>query len=142
MLSQDVYEKPNVTLNQLIGQYPDVRKSALIEELASDNSIQKYFYAISKQWLKDSVIGRFDRGYTSEAENTYDQDTRQALRLDHAGQSLQYGDLAETVRLLEDVVTEEPRFKSNLAGHHHPQLSQWLINAKRRLTKEENVKML
>ena len=67
-----------------------------------------YVYAHLKLWLKDSVIGTFKRGLSSESENCADLETRAALRMDHAGQSLQEGDLVESIRLADDMLKSAP----------------------------------
>ena len=67
-----------------------------------------YVYAHLKLWLKDSLIGTFKRGVSSESENCEDGETQAALRMDHAWQSLQEGDLIESVRLADSMLKSAP----------------------------------
>jgi len=60
----------------------------LLTEFASENTLQSYVYAMARVWVKERVIGEFDRGYTSEAESCKNTETKAALRLDHAHGSL------------------------------------------------------
>ena len=135
MLAQKVYGQPAIPLSKLISSYPEVKKQALMNQFAADDTIQSYIYAHLKHWFKSSIVGNFERGFSSEADICTDSDHKAALRLDHAGESLQEGDLLETVRLIEAVVKDQPTMTP-------PEVKKWLGNAKSRLAREENVKML
>ena len=85
ILSQKgTYDQPVVSMSSLLCQFPEVRRKALLGQFASDDSIQMYVYAHFKLWFKDSLIGTFKRGVSSESENCEDGETQAALRMDHA----------------------------------------------------------
>ena len=99
ILAQDVYAKPTASVGELICEFPAVKQRTLLGAFVADNSFQSYFYGLFRLWLKESVLGSFERGYASEAENCGSPETRTALSMDHAEQSLAEGNLSETVRL-------------------------------------------
>ena len=141
MLSQPIYKETVVGQGDLIKEFPDMKRQALLSEFVSKNTLQSYVYGMGRLWFKESVLGDFERGYTSEVESCKDHETRTALRLDHAGESLRLGDLAESIRLVNAVATESPS-SANEKHMRQPELDQWLHKAKNRLSREENVNAL
>ena len=55
-------------LGQLIAEFPEVKKQALLTEIASGNTLQSYVYGMWRVWLKERALGSFEKGFSSEAE--------------------------------------------------------------------------
>ena len=130
MLATEVYVGPAKTTGELLSKFPDVKRTALLDQYAHSNTIQAYMFANWKLWVKEQLFGTFPKAVSSDPNLVSDPDLSYTLRLDHAEESLKAGDLAQTVRLLtgcEDGSTA---------------LGSWLNQAKQRLSKEENVKVL
>ena len=64
-------------------------------------------------------------------------ETRVALRLDHAAQSLGRGQLGESVKLVDALIADSPHSISE-----HKELTQWISKARKRLAREEHIKTL
>ena len=56
MISQDAYTQPSTPLGDLINQFPEAKRTALLNTYASDDTIQAYLYGQLKLWLKESAL--------------------------------------------------------------------------------------
>ena len=146
ILAQDVYTQRSATLAELINEYPRVKREALLASFTTDNTTQSYIYGQLRLWLKETLVGDLKRQFTSDSDHVNDNETKTALLLDHAGQSLKEGDLAETVKLLSKVdglvERDERDSRYSIGGQPINGFAEWLSKAKRRLVKEENIKLL
>lgn len=125
MLSSPIYKESVVGQGDLIREFPEVQRNTLMAEFVSSNTLQSYVYGMSRLWFKERIVGAFERGYSNEAENCEDHETRTALRLDHAGESLRLGDLAESVRLASAVSADSTK-NVDEKKTRQPELEKWL----------------
>ena len=81
----------------------------MLNAYAAEDSIQMYLYGLYRLWLKEHIVGTFDKGLGScYAKSTADRELQVSLNLDVAEQSLKEGELAECISLVSDVVDDNP----------------------------------
>ena len=72
-------------MRELITLFHKVKQDALLNAYAAEDSMQMYLYGLYRLWLKENVVGTFDRGLSScYAKSTNDRELQLTLNLDVA----------------------------------------------------------
>ena len=101
--------QPVKPMRDLTTLFHKVKRDALLNAYAAEDSMQMYVYGLYRLWLKEHIVGTFDRGLSScYAKSATDSELQLTLNLDVAEQSLKEGELAECISLVSDVLQDNP----------------------------------
>ena len=96
-------------MRDLTTLFHKVKRDALLNAYAAEDSMQMYLYGLYRLWLKEHVVGTFDRGLSScYAKSTAERELQLTMNLDVAEQSLKEGELGECISLVSDVLKDNP----------------------------------
>ena len=52
-------------MHDLLTSFPRVKRDALLNTYTTEDSMQMYLYGLARLWLKEHIVGDFDKGLSS-----------------------------------------------------------------------------